>query len=69
VTPGNGDYVVAATIKATARKKGMTVEVPDCFIASVAVRLGLPIVTGNTEDFQAIQKAGINLIVENWRLA
>lgn len=57
----------AAVVKAAARKQGSTVELADCLIAAVAVRLGLPLVTGNTEDFQAIQKAGSALQLENWR--
>jgi len=36
-------------------------------IAAVAVRLGLPLVTGDTEDFLAIQKTGVALDIENWR--
>jgi hypothetical protein len=35
----------------------------------VAVRLGLPVVTGNTEDFEAVQKTGVKLTIENWRTA
>lgn len=42
-------------------------ELPDCLIAAVAVRLDMPLVTGNTEDFRAIQRTGINLTIENWR--
>ena len=67
ITPTSADYLTAATIKATARKHGFALELPDCLIAAVAVRLDRPLVTGNTEDFQAIQKTGINLILENWR--
>ena len=67
ITPTSADYLTAATIKATARKRGSALELPDCLIAAVAVRLDRPLVTGNTEDFQAIQKTGINLILENWR--
>ena len=67
ITPTADDYLQAAFIKAAARKKGSIVELPDCLIAAVAVRLGLPLVTGNTEDFQAIQRTGIALHVENWR--
>ncbi|MBV8730031.1 MAG: PIN domain-containing protein [Acidobacteriia bacterium] len=67
ITPAADDYLQAATIKAAARKQGSIVELPDCLIAAVAVRLGLPLVTGNTEDFQAIQRTGIALRVENWR--
>jgi len=69
ITPTAADYVNAATIKATARKNGSVLELPDCLIAAVAVRLDRPLVTGNTEDFQAIQKTGMNLILENWRNA
>ena len=67
ITPTSADYLTAATIKATARKRGSALELPDCLIAAVAVRLERPLVTGNTEDFRAIQKTGINLILENWR--
>jgi len=67
ITPISADYLTAATTKATARKHGSALELPDCLIAAVAVRLDRPLVTGNTEDFQAIQNTGINLILENWR--
>lgn len=67
ITPTSADYLQAATIKATARKQGSIVELPDCLIAAVAVRLGLPLVTGDTEDFLAIQKTGVALDIENWR--
>ena len=66
ITPTAADYLQAATIKAAARKQGSIVELP-CLIAAVAVRLGLPLVTGNTEDFQAIQRTGVALHIENWR--
>jgi tRNA(fMet)-specific endonuclease VapC len=56
ITPTANDYHQAALIKAKARKQGSILEVPDCLIAAVAVRLGLPLVTGNTEDFQAISE-------------
>ena len=69
ITPTSTDYLTAATIKATARKRGSALELPDCLIAAVAVRLDRQLVTGNTEDFQAIQKTGINLILGNWRNA
>ena len=39
----------------------------DTDILSDAVRLGISLVTGNTEDFRVIQKTGINLAIENWR--
>ena len=67
IAPIAADYLAAATIKATARKEGSIVELPDCLIASVAVRLNQLLVTGNTEDFRAIQRTGVNLVIENWR--
>ncbi|HET6843885.1 MAG TPA: PIN domain-containing protein [Candidatus Angelobacter sp.] len=67
ITPEAADYVSAAMIKATARKNGLALELPDCLIAAVAVRLNRPLVTGNTQDFEAIQKTGVHLVLENWR--
>jgi predicted nucleic acid-binding protein len=77
ITPIDADYLEAATIKATSRKQGSVVELPDCLIAAIATRLNRPLVAGNTEDFRAIQKvgrksrlerpAGVNLSIENWR--
>ncbi len=67
ITPTSNDYVAAGTIKARARKSGFGLELLDCLIAAVAVRVGVPLVTGNTEDFSAIQKTGVNLVIENWR--
>ena len=67
ITPVNADYFAAATLRARARKQGIVLELPDCLIASVAVRLGRPLVTGKTEDFEAIKKTGVNLTIENWR--
>lgn len=67
MTPTGADYLAAATIKATARKRNSVVELPDCLIASIAVRLNQPLVTGNTGDFRAIQRTGVDLVIENWR--
>ena len=69
ITPSAADYLRAATIKASARRQGSVIELPDCLIAAAAVRLDLPLVTGNTEHFRAIQNTGIPLRIENWRAA
>jgi len=61
ITPMNADYLAAATIKARARRQGSILELP--------VRLQMPLVTGNTGDFRAIQNTGIKLRIENWREA
>ena len=67
ITPVGADYFTAATIKARARRQGVVLELPDCLIAAVATRLELTLVTGNIEDFQAIQKIGLKFNIENWR--
>src|ERR1039458_3652317 len=61
VTPIAADYLAAAKMKAAAKRQGRMLELPDCLIAAVAVRLQLPLVTGNTEDFQTSQGTGVNL--------
>ena len=69
VTPTGADYLAAASIKASARKAGLIVELPDCLIASIALRLGLPLVTGNTSDYESMRKTGVPLTLQNWREA
>ena len=69
VTPTKTDYLAAATIRATARRQSSVLELPDCLIASIALRLNVLLVTGNTEDFVAIQNTGANLSLENWRVS
>jgi hypothetical protein len=54
--------------KASAQKLGFIVELPDCLIAAAAVRLSLPLVTGNTADYDSICKTGVELEIKNWRL-
>src|SRR5260370_38307951 len=56
LTPVADDYITSATIRATARKQGSLLELPDSLIAAVAVRLGRHLLTRNTGDFLAIQK-------------
>jgi tRNA(fMet)-specific endonuclease VapC len=67
ITPIASDYLAAAKIKAEARKQGSIVELADSLIAAASIRLSLPLVTGNTEDFQNIQKTGAPLQIRNWR--
>jgi len=67
ILPVEEDYLTAARVKGKARRQGATVELPDCLIAAVASRLGLPLVTGNTADFEAIQKTGLPLVLKDWR--
>ena len=44
ITPVADDYIDAAKIRAKASKLGSILELPDCLIAAVAVRLGRPLV-------------------------
>jgi predicted nucleic acid-binding protein len=67
IAPVAEDYVSAASIRAKATQQGAPLELTDCLIAAMAVRLGRPLVTGNTDDFRAIQKTGVELIIDNWR--
>lgn len=67
IVPNAEDYRTAASIRAKARHQGAPLELTDCLIAAVAVRLGRPVVTGNTDDFRAIRRTGVKLIINNWR--
>lgn len=67
IAPVAADYMAAATIRSRAERQGAPLELSDCLIAAVAVRLGRPLVTGNTDDFRAIQKTGFKLAIDNWR--
>ena len=68
LAPIGDDFRWAARIKASARSSGLVVELPDCLIAAVAVRLNLPLVSGNTADYESIRKAGAALELQNWRV-
>ena len=67
LTPSAEDYVEAGKIRAAAHRNGITLELPDCLIAASAVRLDMPIVTGNTADFEKIHRTGVPLRLQNWR--
>ena len=67
ITPTANEYFEAALIKAATRKQGTIVELPDSLIAAVAIRLGMPLVTGNTNDFLSIQRTRAKLVINNWR--
>lgn len=67
IVPTDVDFRLAGHTRAIGRRNGLALELPDCLIAAVASRLELPLVTGNTSDFEAIQKTGLPFKVENWR--
>lgn len=67
ITPTDEDFLEAASIRAAAKRTGLALELPDCLIAAVAIRLDMALITGNTQDFRAIQGTGVNLRIANWR--
>ena len=69
IAPTSADFRWAASVRASAKKLGLIVELPDCLIAAVAVRLALPLVTGNTADYESIRRTGVALELQNWRAA
>lgn len=67
ITPIADDYYEAARFRAEARQQGSALQLADCLIAAVAIRLRLVVITGNTKDFEPIRRTGAALIIENWR--
>src|SRR5579871_2468026 len=45
--------------RARAARQGASLEMADCLIATAALRLGRPLITGNMDDFRAIQNTGL----------
>jgi predicted nucleic acid-binding protein len=41
---------------------------PDVMIAAVALRNGLPIVTGNVAHFEHVHSVGYEIVIDNWRV-
>jgi predicted nucleic acid-binding protein len=59
---------LAGRIYADLEQAGRPIGVADVLIASLAIHYGLPLVTGNTSDYERIQAAGYPLVLENWRV-
>jgi tRNA(fMet)-specific endonuclease VapC len=69
IVPTLDDYETAGIVRGQARRRGQQLAIDDCLIAAVAARLGIPVVTGNTDHFQAAQDTGLPLKIENWRVS
>jgi len=67
IVPTIEDYETAGRIRGVASSKGHQLALDDCLIGAVAARLGLPVVTGNTDHFSAMQKAGLDVELDNWQ--
>lgn len=61
------DYALVGRIRGLARRQGKQLTADDCLIAAVAYRLDLPVATGNTDHFEAMIQAGLNISLTNWR--
>jgi predicted nucleic acid-binding protein len=60
---------LAGRINADLERNGRVIGMPDVMIAAVALRNGLPIVTGNVAHFQNVRSVGYGLIIDKWRAA
>lgn len=67
IVPTLGDYLRAGEVRGIARRQGRQIALDDCLIATTAVRLELPVSTGNIGHFQEMQQAGLAVEIENWR--
>jgi predicted nucleic acid-binding protein len=48
---------------------GRALLAPDVMVAATAIGAGLPVVTGNTAHFAAVQRVGYPVATENWQHA
>jgi tRNA(fMet)-specific endonuclease VapC len=58
---------LAGRINADLERAGRVIGMPDVLIAAIALRNGLPIVTGNVAHFEQVRLAGYDLYIDNWR--
>jgi tRNA(fMet)-specific endonuclease VapC len=50
------------------KRRGTTINANDVMIAAIAIEANVPVVTGNTAHFEAVNDAGYRLVIENWRV-
>lgn len=58
---------LAGRINADLERAGRVIGMPDVLIAAIALRNGLPIVTGNVAHFEHVRLVGYDLYIDNWR--
>jgi tRNA(fMet)-specific endonuclease VapC len=61
--------LLAGRIQAELEKAGAPIDAPDVMTAATAIGARLPVVTGNTAHFEAVQRMGYPVTTENWRRA
>ncbi len=65
---GQSEALLAGRIDGDLHLRGTVVDLNDETIAATALEANLPLVTGNTTHYEAVQSAGYALTLENWRL-
>lgn len=58
---------MAGRIQADLERAGTPVGYADALVAAIALRHGVPLISGNTSHFVPIQVAGYSLVLSNWR--
>lgn len=58
---------LAGRIRGDLDRSGRPMDLPDLMVAAIALRHGLPVVTGNTRHFGKVQDAGYGLVLQSWR--
>lgn len=64
----SADAIIAGRIYGELVRTGQTIGRADPMIAAIALRHGLPLVTGNTQHFERIVRLGFPLKLDNWRI-
>ncbi len=59
---------LAGRIGGELHRIGQPIGVPDTMIAAIALENGLELVTGNTADYERVQRLGYPLTLANWRV-
>jgi tRNA(fMet)-specific endonuclease VapC len=59
---------LAGRIAGELERQGRPIGTADSMIATIALKHGLELVTGNTAHFQRVQQLGYPLTLTNWRL-
>jgi predicted nucleic acid-binding protein len=58
---------LAGRIHADLQQAGFDIGGPDTMIAAIAIQHGVPLVTGNSSDYERVQEIGYRLQLESWR--
>ena len=64
----DGAARLAGRINGDLVRKGRVIGMPDVMIAAIAVRAGIPVVTGNQAHFEQVRLVGYELSIQNWRV-